>query len=197
MSPGASLNLSRCASRKQMLGHDGGRRAKDDFYPTPLRAIEALLSAEKFMGAIWEPACGDGAIVRPLAERGYEVVSTDLIDRGLGGGIDFLIEWKPRAPNIVTNPPFKLAVPFVRQSLALTTGKVAMLLKLAFLEGRERSELFRASPLARVLVFSQRLKFVAGGELGKGVAVDGSGMMAFAWFVWDHAHSGPPVLGWL
>jgi hypothetical protein len=24
-----------------------------------------------------------------------------------------------------------------------------------------------------------------------------TGMMAFAWFVWDHAHRGAPTIGWL
>jgi hypothetical protein len=26
---------------------------------------------------------------------------------------------------------------------------------------------------------------------------DGHGVMAFAWFVWDHAHWGEPTIGWL
>lgn len=174
---------------------DGYLREKDDFFPTPERATRALLDVETFTGAIWEPACGDGAISRLLAEAGYTTVDSDLINRGFGEtGIDFLMEWQPRAPNIITNPPFKLAVPFVRKALELTTNKVAMLLKIAFLEGVERAELFKASPLARVLVFSRRLAFVPG---NKQRALDGGGMMAFAWFVWDHAHVGAPTIGWL
>lgn len=104
------------------------------------------------------------------------------------------MEWQPRAPNIVTNPPFKLAVPFVRKALDLAPNKVAMLLKIAFLEGQERAKLFAQSPLARVHVFSQRLAFVPGDGSRK---LDGGGMMAFAWFVWDKQHVGAPVLGWL
>jgi hypothetical protein len=106
------------------------------------------------------------------------------------------MEHQPRAPNIVTNPPFKLAVPFVRHALRLTTGKVAMLLKIAFLEGQERAKLFSNSPLARVHVFSQRLAFVPGGTTGAR-KLDGGGMMAFAWFVWEHGYSEPPRIGWL
>lgn len=41
---------------------DKVNREKDDFYPTPPYGTEALLSVEKFNGAIWEPACGTGAI---------------------------------------------------------------------------------------------------------------------------------------
>ena len=198
MSRGATLNrIKGGASRVRMLGHMQEARQKDDFYPTPLRGIEALLSVETFTGPIWEPACGDGAISVILQTHGYETISSDLVDRGYGqAGVDFLMEWEPRAPNIVTNPPFKLAVPFVRKALDLTTGKVAMLLKIAFLEGIERAGLFANSPLARVHVFSQRLAFVPGGTTSAR-KLDGGGMMAFAWFVWEHGYTGKPTLGWI
>ena len=198
MSRGATLNqIKSAASRTWLLGHDQTGRQKDDFYPTPKRGIDALLSVEKFDGPIWEPACGDGAISEVLKASGYHVQSTDLVARGYGvSGVDFLMEYTPQAPNIVTNPPFKLAVPFVRKSLQLTTGKVAMLLKIAFLEGVERSKLFAESPLARVHVFSQRLAFVPGGSTSARV-LDGGGMMAFAWFVWEHGYTGKPELGWI
>lgn len=45
---------------------DKANREKDDFYPTPPAAVRALLSVETFEGAIWEPACGDGAIAGAL-----------------------------------------------------------------------------------------------------------------------------------
>jgi hypothetical protein len=197
MNKGAHLNEVRwfregaTGSRSNV---DGYERQRDDFYPTPPEATEMLLATEKFTGPIWEPACGDGAMSRVFEAAGYPVISSDLVDRGYGETrIDFLMEQELRAPNIVTNPPFKLAVPFVRHSLSLGAIKVAMLLKIAFLEGVERAALFRASPLARVHVFSKRVTFrnASRGE------VNGSGMMAFAWFVWDREHSGAPQLGWL
>lgn len=172
---------------------DRENREKDDFYPTPPDAVIALLDREQFTGPIWEPACGDGAICRVLENAGYEVVATDLVDRGYGiSRRDFLIEYCPSAPNIITNPPFKLATEFIRHSLHLTTGKVCILMRLACLEGAERREIYDSTPLARVWVFSRRLSMYRNGESnGTG------GMLAFAWFVWDHAHSGPPVLGWI
>lgn len=103
------------------------------------------------------------------------------------------MEYKSLAPNIVTNPPFKMVAEFMRQSLSLSTGKVAMLLRLACLEGAERGELFESSPLARVWVFKRRLQFKRPGWEDTGAG----GMLPFAWFVWDHAHKGPPTLGWL
>lgn len=156
------------------------------------------MRVERFDGAIWEPACGEGHMARVLESAGYSVTSTDLVPRGFGqGGVDFLLEHRPLAPNIVTNPPFKLAEEFVRHALRLTTGKVAMLLRLQFLEGKARGRLFAETPLARVLVFSGRLTFAAraiGGRNGDG---KGGGMVAFAWFIWEHGHEGPPSLGWL
>lgn len=179
----------------QMLGARSPLREKDDFYPTPPEATEALLAVETFSGRVWEPACGDGAISRVLEAAGYDVVSSDLVDRGYGESrIDFLLEQVARGQNVVTNPPYKLAVPFIRHSLRLAAGKTAMLLRLAFLEGAARKKLFESTPLARVHVFSDRVQFKRGGtDAGKG----NGGMIAFAWFVWDNAYSGKPQIGWL
>ena len=83
------------------------KRAAYEFYPTPPEATRALLSVESFEGDIWEPACGDGAISKVLEAAGYQVVSTDLIDRGYGvGGHNFLKSDNPLAKNIITNPPY-------------------------------------------------------------------------------------------
>ena len=174
---------------------DRENREKDDFYPTPTDAVEALLRVEKFEGAVWECACGDGAISRILQDAGYEVVSTDLVDRGYGQPcVDFLMEPTALAPNIVTNPPFKNVAAFLRQAMHLSTGKVAMLLRLACLEGQDRRKIYEASPLARVWVFSRRLTIHRAGIENP---ESSGGMLAFAWFVWDHAHKGSPTLGWL
>ena len=169
-------------------------REKDDFYPTPSEATCSLLKAEAFGPDVWEPACGDGAISRLFEAAGHRVVSTDLVDRGYGEPrVDFLMERRLLAPQIVTNPPFKMAEQFVRHSLDLGAEKVAMLLRLAWLEGAERKKLFDSTPLARVHVASRRINMArAGTDYGGG----GGSMIAFAWFVWERAHSGPPTLGW-
>ena len=134
-------------------------------------------------------ACGE--------EAGHEVYSTDLVDRGYGTpAVDFLMEWQPRAPNVVTNPPFKLATKFVQNALRLTTGKVAMLLKVGFLEGIERGVLFDDAPIARVWIFRRRQTFFRNGD--EAIAMNGGGgMIAYGWFVWEHGHVEPPTIGWL
>lgn len=179
----------------QAVAPDAENRERDDFYPTPPEGTQALLRVERFEGTVWEPACGDGAMSRVLEAAGLSVISTDLIDRGYGTPhVDFLLDYRTRADNVVTNPPFKLAEPFARHALARTTGKVALLCRLAWLEGIGRHALFTKTPLARVWVFSRRLQIQRGRLAEEG---DSGGVIAFAWFVWEHGHLGPPVLGWI
>ncbi len=167
----------------------------DDFYPTPPEATRALLSVEKFLGPIWEPACGEGAIALELEAAGYAVVCTDLVERGYGKGrVDFLMETQPLAPNIVTNPPFKNGLDFARKATELCSGKVAFLMRLVWLEGASRRKFFEASHLARVWVFSKRIpRMHRNGYEGPKT----TSTIAFAWFVWDPLHEGPPTLGWI
>lgn len=170
---------------------DAKNRDPHDFYPTNPVATRALLAVETFDGAVWEPACGEGDMSRVFEEAGYEVVSTDLIDRGFGEtGVNFLRQYQPRAPNIATNPPFKYAVQFINIALSVTTGKVAMLVRLQFLEGQRRKNLFERTPLARIYIFSRRVPMQRG-RLATGA--DKSGQLAFAWLVWEHGYEGEPI----
>lgn len=174
---------------------DAENRQRDDFYPTPPRATRALLAVETFEGDIWEPACGDGAISKVLEEAGYTVNSTDLIERGYGlSGVDFLLDYQTTANNIITNPPFKFAQEFVEHALSRSRRKVAMLCRLGWLEGKERRKMFVSTPLAHVWVFSSRVPMLRNGEQ---MMAGGGGMIAFAWYVWDHTYVGKPTLGWL
>jgi hypothetical protein len=61
-----------------------GSREPDDFYRTPPACTRALLTAEadRVPQALWEPACGDGAIADVLRDAGRAVHATDLVDRG-------------------------------------------------------------------------------------------------------------------
>lgn len=194
---GQALRHSQIDARRLRLVGDtvGHERRKDDFYATPPEATRALLAVESFEGTILEPACGDGAISEVLEATGHAVRSTDLIDHGYGddNGWDFLgIGYPYHADNIITNPPFKLTEQFIERSLQHTSRKVAMLLKLGFLEGSKRSRLLRKTPLAKVWVFAERLTFRIPDR-----EKQGNGMLAFCWAVFDHDHRGPPTIGWL
>lgn len=174
----------------------GDKRERDDYYRTPTHSIEALLKVERFTHDVWEPACGDGAISRVLVDQGYDVVSTDLIDRGYGlHRRDFLFEQDLLAGSIVTNPPFKLADEFVLHALHLGAVKVAIFMRTAWLEGRERHRrLWGPHPPIRVWQFSGRQTLWRGDDVNPG---DRGGAIAFAWFVWERGYTGAPALGWL
>lgn len=178
--------------RAQSLVGSSEGRPEGDWYPTPPEATEALLSVETFSGTVWEPACGDGAICHVLERHGIPYIATDLIYRGFGEGDHDFLTSELRAENIITNPPFTLAQQFVERALERTTGKVAMLCKLQFLEGSKRKIMFQNTPLKTVYVFSKRLTMTREGKPMKN-----GGMIPFAWYLFDHAHKGPATLGWL
>lgn len=188
-------------AQSHRVDHEEGE--PDGFYPTFPAATAALLSVEEFHGAIWEPACGEGDISKVLEAAGYEVISSDLIDRGYGEtGVDFLRQWTGRAPNVFSNPPFHLALQFVKCALQLTapdpganaTHKVVMFLRLAFLEGIKRKKFFENTPLKCIYVMSRRVPMDRAVLSEDGEA---HGMLAFAWFVWEHGYQGEPVIRFL
>jgi len=178
--------------------HEPERRKRDrfDFYPTPPFCTRSLLEREHFDGVIWEPAAGDGSMAKVI--ESYSRCIASEIRRGpeVYGeqGVDFLKTTRS-VDNIVTNPPFKFGQEFVEHALECADKKVAMLLRLAFLESKKRYALFTATPLKRVYVFSSRQTFVHGELNGVGQRV--SGFLAFAWFVWDKSYHGEPMLGWI
>jgi hypothetical protein len=172
----------------------GNDRSPHDFYPTHRIAIEPLLQRETFVGPIWEPAAGTGAISSVLIEHGYDVISTDRYEYGYcEGGVDFLDATTnlPKVASIVTNPPFCHAQQFVERALEATTDKVALLLRLNFLEGNRRKAMFESTPLEKVYVFSFRLPFMRPRATVK------AGMITFAWFLWKHGYRGEPIIRWI
>lgn len=164
-----------------------------DFFPTPPWATYALIDNEEFNGDIWECACGNGAMSQVLKETSAKVESSDLYDRGYGeAGVDFLNPDRT-ATNIVTNPPYNAAEGFVRSGIKSADKKLALLLRLAFLEGAKRHKtIFSQVPPSRVWVFSERITFYPEGAERKG-----SGTTAYAWFVWDKDALGSTQLHWL
>lgn len=88
--------------------HSETEREANDYYATPPSAVEMLLELEDFSKNIMEPACGEGHIAEVLKSHGYDVLATDLIDRGYGtGGVDFFEMHDPMDMDIISNPPYK------------------------------------------------------------------------------------------
>lgn len=172
-------------------------REENDYYATDPRAIQELLKRETFNKNIWEPACGEGNLSKVLKDNGYNVYSTDLIDRGYQDEIkDFLLNEDKFNGDIITNPPFKYTNEFILNSLnAVPEGnKVAMFLKLNYLSGKKRyKEIFSKFPPYRLYVFSGRM-CCSKNNLPEGFK---GGAMDYAWFIWEKGKQGPTELKWI
>lgn len=174
-------------------------REPNDYYATDPIAVDILLEQEEFVPYVWEPACGGGHISDELKAHGFDVFSSDICDRGYVGTqiIDFLkysnCDRFPR--DIITNPPYKYAKEFVEHALDISLNgvKVAMFLKLTFLEGKARKKLFKKYPPKAVYVFSSRVKCAKNGDFDS----VGSSAVAYAWFVWQKGYNGETVIKWI
>lgn len=171
-------------------------REINDYYATEPKALELLLDLETFSHDVWEAACGEGHLSEVLVNRGYNVYSSDLIDRGYGiSGIDFLEHTKSFDRDIITNPPYKFAKEFVEKALEIVTDghKVAMFLKLQFLEGKARRKMFENSPPKIVYVSSSRLRCAMNGDFEKFAK---SNAVTYAWFIWEKGYKGETIVRW-
>lgn len=181
--------------------HSETEREVHDYYATPPIATELLCSLETFSKNILEPCCGEGHIAKVLEAHGYKVQAMDLIDRGYGeGGVDFLTYDEYVEGDIITNPPYSMAQEFVEHAMELIDDghKVAMFLKLSFLEGKERSKMFKKYPPKRVWVSSSRLGCAKNGEFktDKNGNFKADSAVAYCWFVWEKGFHGDPEIHW-
>lgn len=171
-------------------------REENDFYATDPIALEMLCDLETFSLNLWEPACGKGHLSEVLKNRGYNVISSDLVDRGYGyGGVDFLKSTKVFDGDIITNPPYKYAQEFIEHALEIIGDghKVVMFLKVQFLEGKARRKMFEKYPPKTIYVSSGRLRCAMNGDFEKYAK---SNAVAYAWFIWEKGYKGETVVRW-
>jgi hypothetical protein len=163
-----------------------------DAYSTPLPLADWIVRrAVAILGRpvdvpcpplLFEPGCGEAApfIVAArrlgLVARGSDLrpiaLPVDLAADTLVGfecGVDYIAPDRPGfkyRPDIITmNPPFKEALPFVERALTdvSPTGVVAALVRVAFLAGIRRRQLFQAWPPVETWVCVRRPSFAHGG----------------------------------
>ncbi len=176
---------------------DGGlERVKEDFYPTPPEPTRALLHAEidrlRDFGTIWEPAAGDGAMVREMESVGLTVRASDLVDRGCDADIRSFYDF-PVAPAraILTNPPFSECgwgngkARWLKHALeGLGVEYMALLMNWGWPGAGGLGPFYAAHPPARVYLMRWKIDFTG----------QGAPPMLNAWFVWDKAWQGETVL---
>lgn len=170
----------------------GYDRVASDYYTEPRWAIDALLDVETFTGMSWDPSCGGGNIPKAMIARDLPCIGSDIVNRGYGETCSFF-DQAVGAHNIISNPPYGVIEDYLSHALKLADRKVVLLARLAFLEGQKRKAMFARTPLARVWVSSRRMSMPPGGTDIKATG----GTIAYGWFVWDHAHNGPPTVGWI
>ena len=90
------------------------------------------------------------------------------------------------------------ATQFVTHALDLAKDgvKVAMFLKIQFLEGKERKKLFTEYPPKTIYVSSSRLLCAKNREFEK-MRAGGGSAVAYAWFVWEKGFTGKPTIEWI
>lgn len=169
----------------------------NEYYATHPSVTLDLLRVESFHHSILEPACGGGFISQPLIDNGYDVLSTDLIDRGFGnGGIDFLLyEFEKDKYDIVTNPPYTFFIPFLLKAIEICRNKVAMLLPVTFLSCKQRCKIYKSYPPHTVYIYTDRICIAKNGEFEKYDSTINPQM--YAWFVWQKGFKENPTIKWI
>jgi hypothetical protein len=117
--------------------HAHADRGLDAYWMGP-EAVKALLRIETLPKRIHDPCCGNGAILDVLEAAGHHVSGADI-----PGTIvrDFLASpCDLRDTAVVTNPPYRLALPFIDKILDGGSPYTAFLLRLSFLDPRSKAK---------------------------------------------------------
>lgn len=161
-----------------------------DFDPTPPEATGAFLAVEgaalRAHGpAVWEAAVGAGHIARVLAEHGFDVIGSDIVDRGWPGTeVASLYDFAtPPAPAMLTNPPYNEINArdghgrWLRHALDIGCTYIGLLLNADWPAARINGmdALFRAHPPSVEYLCTWKIDFRGGG----------SPPHRSSWFVWD------------
>ena len=178
-------------------------RADHDHYVEPKWAVIALLDRVGFCDGIFDPCVGIGTIVDAAIDRGLSASGADIVDRAKGRFpvVDYLTT-DMSAPNVVTNPPFKLAVRIIEHALdhVVDGGRVAAIVPCEFLYSQGRHTLFMRPECETVIHLSRRPCMPPGDMLAAlGEACRKGGSKDFAWIVFRRrrtASEGPPHTLW-
>ena len=189
---GSKGSLYRTLGASNHVEHE---RASHDFYATDPIAARLLLELEDF-DDILEPAAGMCHLANEFRRLGKNVTAYDIVDRGCCDVMDFfdIEEWNG---DIITNPPYRYAQEFVEHSLDIVPEgrKVAMFLKIQFLEGKRRKRMFMENPPRTVYVSSSRILCAMNADF-EGFRKGGGSAAAYCWFVWVKGYDGKTTVEW-
>ena len=186
--------------------HSLDDRANYDYYATDPEALTKFLKAiEKdnitINQNIWECATGENHLKNRLVEHGYNVVGTDIINRNnsVDDIMDFLVIEENPYPNhdILTNPPYKYSLEFLKKGLDLieTGEKIIMILKIQFLEGKKRYEFFKKQKPRYVYIHSRRVHCAKNGNFED--KKQNNSAVCYAWFIFEKGFKGDTIIRWI
>jgi len=179
-------------------------RRESDFYPTPVWCTELLCVKLKNLGylnkqdvKIWEPACGDHAMLNVLKDQfpHAHTLGTDIRD---DYQTDFLtcVGYDAGWDAIITNPPYRkdLIRAFIDRALAYTkesNGLVAMLMRVDFDSAKTRADIFGEHPAwFGKIVLNKRVVWFDNPDCKASPSEN------HAWYIWDWSKvpSKPPII---
>ena len=142
-----------------------------DFCQTPYYAIDPLLP---FLPdrLIWEPAAGEGQLVRALSRSGFMVLNGD-VQRGQN-----YFEYDCPSAVQVTNPPFSIKFPWLARAYSLG-NPFALLMPFDTLAADRANKLF-ARYGVEVIIVNPRISF----KMPEKGYTKGGATFATAWFTW-------------
>ena len=158
-------------------------REGPDFWPTPIcltMALQRFVLPELPPGPLWEPAAGDGRLVRSMMTTGRRVYASDLYPQDGSEPCDFLIGASPPDPGLIaaTNPPFNSSDAFLARGLQLLDqGRIAglvLLLRHDHLQAAGRVEAFNRC--TREIHCNWRPRWIPDSE--------GNPRWSFSWLAW-------------
>ena len=174
-------------------------RKDKDYYHTPRWVVDLLLDNYQLKdGWILEPCAGNGVICQALREhkswdgslyaveireeererlQGYcdDVLIKDFLKTS-PGDFAYLV---PCAPGtIITNPPFSIAKQIIEHCFEFADDQteIIMLLRLGWLETKDRYPFWRKHQNVSLITLRDRPKFIG----------NGTDFSAYGWFIWSN-----------
>lgn len=172
---------------------DDENRREYDLYETPPLVTYILHKYTAIPAKVVEPCAGRGNIAIELKRCGYDVKAYDLNKHDnyhypVETGQDVLLLPKVEGyEGFITNPPYFKDLPRkIAEKGIAEYDYTALFVRLTFLEGQKRKELFTKYPPSDIIILSDRVKFEpnlirepidAQDQIG--------GMICYMWIIWN------------
>lgn len=184
---------------------------KLEHFETPEWAAREILKHEVLTNIVIDPCCGAGVLTKAANDAGYKCAPIDIYDWGFpdtmiydflsdNAGLDVLV----KDNTVYMNPPFSIAVEFVKKCFERGARKVVCFQRFAWWESDTREEFWDKFPPNRIYICGDRAdcwrydlalipaKDRVNPRTGKRMA---GSPTAHAWFVWERGNPSGTLIG--